>query len=143
MICFFYFRLYQIRVNLRKFLLLKTVRKYLTWSRENTGDYQNKPKSHYIVQILWTFSVSSLAQLAERSTLTFKYPRSISSPRKIFDFLLRTFLSIEHNLSLSMILMGEPLANYVKSLDSRYALVSEGRTKTGNELLHHDLRQSS
>ena len=50
---------------------------------------------------------------------------------------------IEHDMPLLMILMGEPLENYVKSLDSRYALASEGRIKTGNELLHHDLRQSS
>jgi hypothetical protein len=34
-----------------------------------------------------------------------------------------------------MILMGEPLANYVKSLDCRCELASEARTKTGNELL--------
>ncbi len=72
----FYFRLYQIRVNLRKFLLFKTVRNYLTWSRDNTENYQNKPNSHYIVQILWTFSVSILAQFM------LKYPRSISSPRE-------------------------------------------------------------
>ncbi len=34
-----------------------------------------------------------------------------------------------------MILMGEPLANYVKSQDSRCKLSIEARTKTGNELL--------
>jgi hypothetical protein len=31
--------------------------------------------------------------------------------------------------------MGEPLANYVKSLDCRCELASVARTKTGNELL--------
>ena len=31
--------------------------------------------------------------------------------------------------------MGEPLANYAKSLDCRCELASEARTNTGNELL--------
>ena len=44
-------------------------------------------------------------------------------------------MRIEHDLPLPMILMGEPLANYVKSLDCRSELASEARTKTGNELL--------
>jgi hypothetical protein len=34
---------------------------------------------------------------------------------------------IKHDLPLPMIFMGEPLANYVKSLDCRCELVSEGR----------------
>jgi hypothetical protein len=42
---------------------------------------------------------------------------------------------IEHDLPLPMILMGEPLANYVKSLDCRCELASEARRKTENELL--------
>jgi hypothetical protein len=46
-----------------------------------------------------------------------------------------TQVRIEHDLPLPMILMGEPLANYVKSLDCRCELASEARTKTGNELL--------
>ena len=58
-------------------------------------------------------------------------------------------MSIEHDLPLSMILMGEPLANYVKSLDCRCELASETRTKTGNELLlrikyrHHIFKLNS
>ncbi len=44
-------------------------------------------------------------------------------------------MRIEHDLPLPMILMGEPLANFVKSLDCRCELVSEARRKTGNELL--------
>jgi hypothetical protein len=38
---------------------------------------------------------------------------------------------IEHDLPLPMILMGETLANYVKSLDCRCELASEARAKTG------------
>jgi hypothetical protein len=49
---------------------------------------------------------------------------------------------IEHDLPLSMILMGEPLANYVKSLDCRCEIASEARTKTGNELLLLELSLS-
>jgi hypothetical protein len=41
-----------------------------------------------------------------------------------------TQVRIEHDFPLPMILMGEPLANYVKPLDCR----CEARTKTGNEL---------
>jgi hypothetical protein len=58
-------------------------------------------------------------------------------------------VSIEHDLPLSIILMGEPLANYVKSLDCRCELASETRTKTGNELLlrikyrHHIFKLNS
>ena len=58
-------------------------------------------------------------------------------------------MSIEHDLPLSMILMGEPLANYVKSLDCRCELASETRTNTGNELLlrikyrHHIFKLNS
>ena len=58
-------------------------------------------------------------------------------------------MSIEHDLPLSMILMGEPLANYVKSLDRWWELASETRTKTGNELLlrikyrHHIFKLNS
>jgi hypothetical protein len=48
---------------------------------------------------------------------------------------ISTQVRIEHDLLLPMILMGEPLANCVKSLDCRCELVSEARTKTGNELL--------
>ena len=44
-------------------------------------------------------------------------------------------MRIEHDLPLPMIFMGEPLANYVKSLDCRCELASKARTKTGNELL--------
>jgi hypothetical protein len=42
-----------------------------------------------------------------------------------------------------MILMGEPLANYVKSLDCRWELDSEARTKTGNGqlLMKNDCRK--
>ena len=46
-------------------------------------------------------------------------------------------MRIGHDLPLPMILMGEPLANYVKSLDCLCELASEARTKTGNELLLH------
>ncbi len=44
-------------------------------------------------------------------------------------------MRIEQNLPLSMILRGEPLANYFKSLECRCELASEARNKTGNELL--------
>ena len=44
-------------------------------------------------------------------------------------------MRIEHDLPLSMVLVGEPLANYVKSLDCRCELASEARTKTANEQL--------
>ena len=47
-------------------------------------------------------------------------------------------MRIEHDLPMPMILMGEPLANCVKSLDCRCELASEARTKTGNELLQFD-----
>jgi hypothetical protein len=50
---------------------------------------------------------------------------------------------IEHDLALPMILMGEPLANYVKSLDCRCELASEARTKTGNELLRGFLHRKN
>jgi hypothetical protein len=49
---------------------------------------------------------------------------------------------IEHDLPLQAILMGESLANYVKSLDCRCELASEARTKTGNELLLLELSLS-
>jgi hypothetical protein len=70
-----------------------------------------------------------------------KYPRS--PMREYKRFLLRIFLSyiIEHDLPLPMILMGELLANYVKSLDYRYEPASEASTKTGNELLQKQYSQ--
>ncbi len=91
---------------------------------------------------------SGIAQLVERLTLIRKYPRSIAGEgdevRKNkkysifyweYFWAILTQVRIEHDLPLPMILMGEPLENYVKSLDCRCELASEARTKTGNELL--------
>jgi hypothetical protein len=51
----------------------------------------------------------------------------------------KTLSRIEHDLPLPMILMGEALANYVKSLDFRCKLASEARTKTRNELILYSI----
>ena len=48
---------------------------------------------------------------------------------------ISTQVRTEHALLLPMNLMGEPLANYVKSLDCQCELSSKARTKTGNVLL--------
>jgi hypothetical protein len=54
---------------------------------------------------------------------------------KSIRFSTENISELYHLKCASYVLMSEPLANCIKSLDCRYELASETRTKTGNELL--------
>ncbi len=88
---------------------------------------------------------SGIVQFVELATLMRKFKFSRSMPgwgriKKIFDFLLKIFLSFINSSAHRTWFdddpyMVEPQANYVKSLDFRCELASKERTKTGNEPL--------
>ncbi len=111
---------------------------------------ENKENGKYLIFVhsfqIFEFLVnlSQFFIVVERSTLMRKYPRSIPPVRENkkysifyweYFWAISSQVRIEHDLPLPMILMGEQLANCVKSLDCRCGLGSDARTKTRNDLL--------
>ena len=103
--------------------------------------YQNSGIAQLVERSTWCESIRDRSPVRENKKYTIFYWE--------YFWAISTQVRIEHDLPLPMILMGEPLANYVKSLDCRCELASETRTKTGNELLlrikyrHHIFKLNS